>query len=432
MKKIIIWSLVSLVIVGIAVDAFLWLRKPQIIKLTDGTRLTLVGVTYGKHHVAPKITVAGKTTRGNGGARIDSTNNTVVVWIEAETKPNQYPNYQLLVYDKANTACVSTYARTQSQIKNGVNMQGFTLDAYPRWDSKMILRVLSQGSGGQRIAKEFFVVSNPARGSVAKWTAEPLPDTQSDGDLDVTLTRLNFGAPGFNFGGGSTKNNDPMNKAVLAAFHTEQKGVTATNWQPIRIETSDAAGNQAQLRSWSNSRENGESVMTYQWGLWPDESPWKLRVEFSKQSGFTDDEVWTVQNVPVNPGSQQDMWNNGNQNSRTKPAFAETTLNGIHLKISPAVQFTNQFGGNGDKPGGFRVQADQPLDGMQLKLVKATSDSGRDLQSYSGSSWGGSDRQFQLQNMRNTQTMTVTLALVKSRFVEFTVKPEKATAAAAQ
>jgi hypothetical protein len=34
-----------------------------------------------------------------------------------------------------------------------------------------------------------------------------------------------------------------------------------------------------------------------------------------------------------------------------------------------------------------------------------------------------------MQNMRNTQTMTVTLALVKSRFVEFTVKPEKGTAA---
>ena len=429
MKKIIIWSLVSVMIAGIAVDAFLWLRKPQIIKLTDGTKLTLVGVTYGKHHVAPKITVVGKTTRDNGGARIDSTNNTVVVWIEAETKPNQYPNYQLLVYDKANTACVSTYARTQSQIKNGVNIQGFMLDAYPRWDRKMILRVLSP-NGGQRTAKEYFVISNPARVSVAKWTPEPLPDTQSDGDLDVTLTRLNYGVRGFNNGGGSMKN-DLMPKAVLAAFRTEQKGVTATNWQPIRIETSDAAGNQAQLRSWSNTRQNGEAVMTYQWGLWPDESPWKLRVEFSKQSGFSDDELWTVQNVPVNRGSQQDLWNNG-PNSRTKPAFAETTLEGIHLKLFPTIQFTNGISENGGNPGGFRVQADQPLDGMQMKLVKATSDSGRDLQSYSGSSWGGSDRQFQLQNMRNTQTMTVTLALVKSRFVEFTVKPEKATAAAAQ
>ena len=71
-------------------------------------------------------------------------------------------------------------------------IMGFMLDAYPRWDSKIILRVLSQGNGGQRLAKENFVISNPARASVAKWTAEPLPDTQSDGDLNVTLTRFDL------------------------------------------------------------------------------------------------------------------------------------------------------------------------------------------------------------------------------------------------
>ena len=109
--------------------------------MNDGTKLTLVGVTYGKHHVAPKVKMAGGRAR-TGGTRVDSANNTVVVWIEAEHKANQYPNYQLMVYDTANTACVSAWSRTQSQIKNGVEMQGFMLNAYPRWDSKMILRVI--------------------------------------------------------------------------------------------------------------------------------------------------------------------------------------------------------------------------------------------------------------------------------------------------
>jgi hypothetical protein len=36
--------------------------KPQIITLSDGTKLTFLGVTYGKHHVAPKIKLAGKLT----------------------------------------------------------------------------------------------------------------------------------------------------------------------------------------------------------------------------------------------------------------------------------------------------------------------------------------------------------------------------------
>ena len=102
MKKIILWSIVSILVIGIVAGAFWSLRKPQIIKLKDGTKLTLVGVTHGKHHVAPKIKIAGHVH--GGVAQLDSPNDTLVVWIEAEHKPNQYPNYQLMVYDKANTA----------------------------------------------------------------------------------------------------------------------------------------------------------------------------------------------------------------------------------------------------------------------------------------------------------------------------------------
>jgi hypothetical protein len=431
MKKIIIWSLVSLMIAGIAVDAYLWFNKPQVITLPGGDKLTLIGVTYGKHHVAPKIKIGGKLTRGNG-AQIDSPDDTIVVWVEAEHKVNQYPNYQLMIYDKANTACVGTYTSTQSQINNKINIMGYMFNAYPRWDSSMIVRVLSNGNGGQRVAKQPFVIANPKRASVPQWPPEPVPDKQTDGDLAVTLTKLEYGTHQV-FSGQYPVRNDAANKSVLAVFHAEQNGVAATNWQPIQIETSDATGNHAQNYGSSTSRDqNGDATMTYKWGLWPDQ-PWKLRVEMSQTAGFSDDEVWSVTNLPVNPGSQQDMYNyNNGSTRRAPPAFAETTLNGIHLKIYPAIQFTNVNYGNGEKPGGFRVQSDQPLDGMQMTLVKATSDSGRDLPNYNGGSSGGTDRQFQIQNMRNTQTMNVTLALVKSRFVVFTVKPTKSTSAATQ
>jgi hypothetical protein len=423
MKKIILWSIVSLVIAGVAIDAFLWLHKPQIIKLPDGSRLTLIGATYGKHHVAPKIKIGGKLTRGNG-AQLDSPDNALVVWIEAEHKANEYPNYQLMVYDKANTACVGTYQSSQSQINNKIHIIGYMFNAYPRWDRSMIVRVLANGSGGQRVAKEQFVVANPKRVSVPKWTPEPLPDTQSDNDLSVTLTKFVCGVPGFNSGRGVSAK-DPMNKAVLAAFRCEQNGAAATNWQPVRIETSDASGNHAQNYSWSSSRDqNGDATMTYQWGLWPDR-PWKLRVEMSQTAGFSNDELWSITNLPVNPGSQQDLWNYDNNNRRIPPAFAETTLAGIHLKIYPVIQFTNQMSGNGDKPGGFRVQADKALDGMQLTLVKAEDENGRRIPFYGGSGSGGNSRQIQLQNLRNAKSLNITLAIHKSRFVEFTAAPAK-------
>ncbi len=423
--KIVLWSVVSVLIAGIAVGAFLWLRKPQVITLNDGTKLTLVGVTYGKHHVAPKIKIAGGRTRGGGGERIDSTNNTVVVWIEAEHKPNQYPNYQLMVYDKANTACVSIYARTQSQIKNGVEIQGFMLDAYPRWDRKMILRIMNYGQRGQQIAKSLFVVSNPSRGSFAKWTPDPLPNTQSDGDLDVTLTKLVTDAPlPYNRGNGVSRN-DPINKCVQIALDVQQKGQSVTNWRPVRVVTSDATGNS--IQGWVNDyRQNGEKTgYFYQEGLWPDEPAWKLRLEFSRTSGFSDDEVWAVTNVPVRPGTQQDVWNGWGDSSKTKAAFADATVNGIHLKLFPAIQYQDQNQGGGQSVS-FSIKADPDpeSEGMRVTVLKAADDQGRILQNR-GSSWGGGNYQYQYSNARNVKVLNLTIALHKSRFVEFTVKPAK-------
>ena len=435
MKKIILWTIVSVVIAGIAVDAYLWFHKPQIIKLSDGTKLTLIGATYGKHHVAPKIKIAGKLTRGNG-ARLDSTNDTLVVWIEAEHKPNQYPNYQLLVSDPANTACTETYARNQSQVKEGVELQGFMLDAFPRWDRKMILRVLAYGNNGQRISKEHFVVANPGRRSFAKWPVEPLPDSQSDGDLTVTLTKLAAGVQLPYSRGNGVPRNDPLNKGVRLEFDTQQKGQSVTNWRPVRVVMSDAAGNS--IQGWLNPNyQNGQpSGYFCQQGLWPDEPAWKLRMEFSRDSGFNDDEMWAVTNVPVQAGTQQDAQNSWNSNwnnpGRSKPAFAEATVNGIHLKLFSAIQYQDQNGGGGQSVS-FSLKADPDPEAQQMRVtvLKATDDQGRVLQNR-GSSWGGGNYQYQYSNARNVKALNVTLVLHKSRFVEFTVKPEKAAATAAQ
>lgn len=426
MKKTVLWSIVSAVIIGVAVNAFLWFYKSQVITLGNGTKLTLLGVTYGKHHVSPKIKIAGGRARG-GGARMDSTNDTLVVWIEAEHKPNQYPNYQLLVSDKANTACVSTYSRNQVQVKSGVDIQGFMLDAYPRRDSKMILRVMSYGQRGQQVSKEQFIVSNPARGSFLKWTPDPLPNTQSDGDLDVTLTKVVADAPSpYNRGNGVPKD-DPMNKCVQVAFDIQQKGQSVTNWSPVRVETSDATGNdtRAWINNYRQNSPNGDPMgYFYQPGLWPDEPAWKLRLEFSRTSGFSDDEVWTVTDVPARPGSQQDVWNNGDP-SGGKPAFAEATVNGIHLKLFPAIQYQDQNNGGGQSVSySIKADPDPESQGMRMTVLKATDDQGHVLQNR-GSSWGGGNYQYQYSNARNVKTLNLTLVLHKSRFVEFTVKPSK-------
>jgi hypothetical protein len=408
--KTLLWIVVSVLA---AAGAIWWLWRPQTITLNDGTKLKLVAVTYGKHHSFPGVR--------NQSSTFDRTNDTLFVWIEQKHKGDNWPNYQLFAYDKSATACVGAFSRNSHQIRRGDEMVGIPLDAFPRRQGKFYLRIQEWNQkNGQQTVKNGFVVSNPAHGHFPAWYPASLPNTQEDGDLSVTLDRLEFGAK-MPYARNPKTQNDPMNKAVLAAFQIQQNGKTATNWQPAQVVTSDATGNRT--IGWCNSHwENDEEVTLYQYGLWPDEPAWKLRVEMSRTSGFNDDELWTVQDVPVNPGRQQDLWNYGRD--RTNSAFAETTLNGIHLKLFPAKQFTDQQNMRGSIEGGLAIQTDMPLDGMRLTLVKVTDELGHEIKPMSWG-WGGTDYYFGLQGLGNAKTLNITLALHKSHFVEFTAKPTK-------
>jgi len=376
-------------------------------------------VTFGKHHNFPGFKTA---PRGRGmPAVFDTTNDTLFVWIDQQHKGDNWPQYQLLVYDQPATACAGNSMMTSRQIRPGNEMVGIRLDAFPRHAGKFYLRVQEWNpQNGRQTVKNGFVISNPARGPFPAWSPDPLPNTQEDDDLSVTLTRLEFGAKG-SYMRNNDAPDDPMNKSVLAAFQILQNGKAAANWQPAQVETSDATGNH--IAGWCNSHwENDEEVTLYQWGLWPDEPAWKLRVEFSRTSGFNDGELWTVQAVPLQAGKMQDFWNYGR--NRANHAFAETTLNGIHLKLFPAKQFTDQQNMRGSIEAGLDIQTDTPVDGMRLTLVKVTDEQGHEIKPMN---WGGggNDHRFGLRELGNAKSLNLTLALHRSRFVEFTAKPAK-------
>ncbi len=427
MKKIILWSVIAILSAGLAVAGCWWLARPQVILLKDGTRLTLLGITYGKHNVPPRIKINGRSVR-RGGATIDSTNDIGVVWIEAQTKRNNWPNFQLIVSDPDNTEAGNTYAKSQTKVRNGRSVMGVRLDAFPRRHGKIILRIFNYGPRGQQLAKGQFVVSNPVHGPFPQWSPAQLPNAQSDGDLDVTLTNLdiNATAPYTRYNG--VPKNDPLNKVVQIGFDVEQKGRPATNWNPVQLIASDATGNDA--TAWMNqyNQDDSPSYM-FQSILWPDEPAWKLRVEFSRTSGFSPDELWTVSNVPGKQGTQMDANQFWSYSGQKKPGFAEATVNGIHLKVYPAIEYNNSFNG---MPGGankvvtlaFYADPDPQSNGMRFTPLEVTDDQGHKLQNW-GSGWGNGNYQFSFLESRTTQSLNFTIAVHKSRFVEFMVKPKQ-------
>ena len=496
MKKIILLSIVVILILGGAAGTYWWISRPQVIKFSDDTTLTLLGADYGKRHTVPggKLppATARPATQGRGAvvqtARTFTTAaDTLVVWLRAKSDqssdtPNQNHSFQFFIYDKAGTACGQAYANFQQ----GVRVSSVQFPAFPRRQGQLYLRVQEQGNGGQEMAEEKFVINNPAAGkSFAKWTPEPMPTTKEDDGLSVTLTKLLAGAA-LPYQRVQDDPDDVINKGAQVAFRVERGGKPVTDWEPVSVETTDATGNRTAINYGAGNNQSkwngGEATLTLQNGLWPDEPAWKVRMEMTQTSDFSSDEQWAAQNIPVVPGSQQGFNGMAGVGRRggpgatavtTPPATptpcAEADLGGRHIKVFPAVLFTNQPARPAGLPANavynqpqqtaFMIQvqpaivnyngmrsgtvggvngAQTPDDGMRLSLVKVTDGQGGEFpQSYNyspvpTSTGTGADSistfRYTLRDTGDVTNLNLTIALHKDRFFEFTAKPEKASA----
>ncbi len=439
--KILLWSVVAILIIGLAAVAFWWLWRPQVILFSDDSKVTLLKVEYGKKHAPPTVKASTTTPAGKAPARrngsFTTTNDTLVLWVrqQYDASGNQYHGFQYYAYDKAGTACVQTGSRNFNG-RNGNEVVAVVLDAFPRRQGKFVVRVQEQSNNGQEMSDQKFVVSNPTRGSLTKWTAEPLPTTKDDDDVAVTLTKLAAGAD-MPYQRDQDNADDVANKGVQAVFYLERNGKPVSNWNAVSVETTDATGNHVSGNISGNQWQDNDNTVTYQYGLWPDETAWKIKFEFSQQSDFADNELWNVQNLPVLPGKQQEMYNNGGnrRQTSTSPAYAETDLNGYHLKLFPAKDFTDS-GNNNWMQGGLFVEVSPAVaDGWRM-TVKVTDTETNDIQCNDYNTFRNnniSSYRFRLQDISGLTNLNVSIAMHKSRFVEFTAKPEMAaTVAAAQ
>jgi hypothetical protein len=447
--KILLWSVVSVLTVGIAGDVSLKAGdtgisdsgSTQAIQLDDGTKLTLLGITHGGNQTAPGYEHLATANR------LYTKNGTTVVWIEAEHKPGQWPNYELVVYDPAMTAGVHLEKSTASHVKDGVDFQGFILRAFPRRDRLTILRAKNYNGP---VGKGEIIITNEDSSPFENWTPESLPITKSDGDLEVTLTNLIAGMPwpepslGYPFGRdpGLTLD-DPANRCVRLSFNFRQNGDATTNWFPHLVTTTDATGNRVEgvaqlcIKYPTGSRDFSREFMDrarqaleakqfyYHPGLWPNE-PWKVRLEFIRTSGFSDDEIVTFTNLPVKLGSQRDgndewTWEWG----KTNFTYVQATVNGFNLELIPPLLVPDQF-----QPGVTNISviigadSNPKRQGMYLTILEATDNQGRELWHPFTPDWAG-HYSIDLPRVGDVKTLNLKLALHKNRFVEFTVQPAK-------
>ena len=419
--KILLWSVV--LIIGFAAALILLKPQSQTITLPDGTILTLGKVTCGKR---PNLHEWDGSFYEN-----DNTNSTLNIWLRRQYPPDRRPeDYHFVLLDESDYFAAEPTWNMFRSIQKGADTEFISFGTFPRRDAKLSLQIrqwpaaptdewFTNREFWKKTVKGEFAFANPARGPFPNWQPQPLPVTQRDGDLEVTLTKLLFGISEHR--GGELHTSDPDDRAVSAAFRIKQNGNIATNWQPVQIDEWDATGNHAVNNTWGNNHRADEDVVTYQWGLPPDEPAWKLRAEFSRTSDFSDDELLAFTNVPIVTNKVFHV----DQSADVLDAFAKKDFAGTTIYIF-SVRQSEDPDDHGKEQ--LRFQMKPPPEGLRLTLLKVTEERGREIK-CSLWNWGVSAYNYALDNPGDAKSITVTLALHRSRYAEFIVKPEKATAA---
>ena len=285
---------------------------------------------------------------------------------------------------------------------------------FPRRAQTLLLRAYSWSrvnAGDIRFINAGEVrIPNPAFASFPVWTAEPLPTIRRAGDLEVTLTNLEVVV-------------DPQEKLRLnkknlktglrAGFHLTNNSELPTDWKVESIRLDDATGNSLYLWSGAGAQPMQPGMFASPWRLGLDEPAWRFRVELSRQTNFTEEDLCIIADAPVipNPGSPSTPF--------------QATIKGTTISFQKVIR-QNNWGGNAS----IEVEVSPKPESFRIALVKAIDDHGRTIEIMKPPVGYGDFRfgphYFGIQIPADSKTLTLTFARRESRFVEFTARPKEA------
>jgi RNA polymerase sigma factor (sigma-70 family) len=183
----------------------------------------------------------------------------------------------------------------------GAKFQLWQLPLFPRRGTDLFLRFFELGEDGGESCVAELKVPNPARGTYPQLQAQPLPATSNDGDLTVTLERLEAGRPhaGLDAPVPLGRNSGPLTTLTVGL---RQVGLSRPPWALDALEVSDATGNR-----WRTRRLETRPLPGREWrfqaafagALWPSEPAWRFDLEWLRTEDFAATDLLTVTNLTV-------------------------------------------------------------------------------------------------------------------------------------
>jgi hypothetical protein len=295
------------------------------------------------------------------------------------------------------------------------------LYAFPRRSRELTLRFFYATPASTWVKAAEMVIPNPACGSYPSWSPEPIPATRTNGDLVVTLTAFEAGAPQqdiANFLSPSWKGLP----GTRATFAIRQTGKAVAPWQVRSLLLSDATGNRWRPGDLVSRIEPGPEPRlsaSMLGALWASELAWKLRVELSRTNDFAPEELLTMPSIPVpEPGEVLPLKQSHEINGM---AVDVAFIAGADAELPPPYAWYRRHG-----QMNFALSVMKEVDDKRWDIVRVQDDRGRPVPFDESSYYRDyTDRVFGLMPAPDARSLTVTLAVHPSRFVEFLAKPKQ-------
>jgi hypothetical protein len=404
--------------------------------LADGSMVRILATTYGTNHVIgpplarmvsqwppPLQALAGRLFGLRAGS-LHSTStprSALVVWLDDVNRTTNTPPYS--GYDVAFLADGSGFVSGDGadvHTRYG-GPQAMVFYAIPRRDRVVTLEFYHHDPKGTVTYTGHLPLENPLYGRFPQWQPQTLPATNRVGDVEVVVHRLSTGHNnntshiGLSGGGKAlefgTNCADGRNRSIcLCTF----RPLVNTNevWCLASEEVSDATGNSVGNTSlgWGGY---DKGYFTFEPGLWPAESAWKLACEIKRVKGFSSAETFGFYEVPL---GRVDV---------TNQVGWMTNFGGVTLALETIVRRAPNTNNSWTSSELSQVQFGVTItNDLHLDLISARVDDGTKLECGSWES-GGTERRYLFRVIPlGARTADFVFAVQRSRRVEFMLKPE--------
>jgi hypothetical protein len=407
-------------LLGLSVAAIWWCWRqsfPPTVRLADGRAGFVRAVTYGTNHVFVDgplwVRMLGRylpralsARRGMLRHTWASPHPSTVVWMEWEFPATNRPPGLAAVVDRHGIVSESKFYVVSAMAQTH-GLVAWCLENYPRREKNIRLKFYSQNfqAASHVDPAGELVLPNPAR-RASSWSAPAAP-ASGDGAQTFALRSLFSGsATGMPF----TNRYGPR---ALATFQVLEAGRTNSLWAIRGLEGRGASGNFFRSH-WAAAPETPLFVGFLEI-LWPDEPDWRLRVEFTRMTGFPAEDLVTIKAINA---------------VLTNPPFTtnlQLVVNGVTLD-SVELRGTRQIRRSWARDA-YRPNADFALvfhkpPGMQVDLVRMTDESGRNVRFADVTQPTPSVLEASVEVLPSCRSVDVTLAVHKSRLAEFLVRPD--------